>query len=426
MSRTASSQVLRETVSGFAPAESPAAASTATPAAVPDSAAPAGAPAPLAVRQLRLTGFRCYAGLRLDTEGGCVVLSGPNGAGKTNLLEAVSLLAPGRGLRRARLDEMARRAARESAGQAAARGWAVAAQLQTASGPMAVGTGLEPTGNGQSLRRVVRIDGVPAPSQLALGEHIAAVWLTPQLDRLFAEGAGGRRRFLDRMVAGFDPAHAGRAAAYDNALRQRARLLGEGRNDATWLDALEDTMARYGVALAVARREMVARLDQASRLGVGPFPRGALALSGALESWLDAMAAVDAEEALRQALAQGRRQDAESGGAAVGPHRSDLLVIHLDRDRPAADCSTGEQKALLVALVLAHARLVSIARGTPPLLLLDEIAAHLDRRRLAALFDELLALGAQAWMTGTEADTFAPLQARAQFFRVEDAALTPQ
>jgi DNA replication and repair protein RecF len=377
------------------------------------------------VRQLRLTGFRCYAALRLDTEPGCVVLSGANGAGKTNILEAVSLLAPGRGLRRAKLDEMARRDTGQTAEQAVANGWAVAAQLDTATGPMAVGTGLEPTVNGNGLRRVVRIDGAPAPSQLALGQHIAAVWLTPQLDRIFAEGAGGRRRFLDRMVAGFDPEHAGRAAAYDNALRQRARLLGEGKNDNAWLGALEDTMARYGVAVAVARREMVARLDQASRLGVGPFPRGSLALHGTVETWLDTMAAVDAEEALRDALALSRRQDGESGGAAIGPHRSDLLVIHLDRNRPAAECSTGEQKALLVALVLAHARLVSIARGAPPLLLLDEIAAHLDRRKLAALFEELLALGAQAWLTGTEAETFAPLLSRAQFFKVEEATLTP-
>jgi len=419
MSRTAGTQVLREATSGFVPEVSVAATASSTAPGVDES------PTRLAVRQLRLTGFRCYATLRLDTQPGCVVLSGANGAGKTNILEAVSLLAPGRGLRRAKLDEMARRNTGETAEQAVANGWAVAAQLDTATGPMAVGTGLEPTVSGNGLRRVVRIDGTPAPSQLALGQHIAAVWLTPQLDRIFAEGAGGRRRFLDRMVAGFDPEHAGRAAAYDNALRQRARLLGEGKNDNAWLGALEDTMARYGVALAVARREMVARLDQASRLGVGPFPRGALALIGVVETWLDTMAAVDAEEALRDALSVSRRQDAESGGAAIGPHRSDLLVTHLDRNRPAAECSTGEQKALLVALVLAHARLVSIARGAPPLLLLDEIAAHLDRRKLAALFEELLALGAQAWLTGTEAETFAPLMGRAQFFKVEEATLTP-
>jgi DNA replication and repair protein RecF len=411
MSRPASKQILREAISGFSPE------------AVAGGDPASAARGRLAVRQLRLTGFRCYGGLRLDTGPGCVVLSGPNGAGKTNLLEAVSLLAPGRGLRRAKLDEMARRGAEESAEQAATRGWAVAAQLDTATGTMAVGTGLEPTVAGQGLRRVVRIDGVPVPSQLALGQHIAAVWLTPQLDRLFAEGAGGRRRFLDRMVAGSDPEHAGRAAAYENAMRQRARLLSEGKNDPSWLVALEETMAGYGVALAVARREMVARLDQASRLGVGPFPRGALSLTGTVETWLEQMPAVDVEDALRRALAASRRQDAESGGAAVGPHRSDLVVIHLDRNRPAAECSTGEQKALLVALVLAHARLVGIARGAPPLLLLDEIAAHLDRTRLAALFEELLALGTQAWLTGTEADTFAPLSGAAQFFRVEDAAL---
>ncbi|MGE0659735.1 MAG: DNA replication/repair protein RecF [Reyranellaceae bacterium] len=385
--------------------------------ATPPQAAPSPA---LAVRQIRLTGFRCYAGLRLDTTADCVVLSGANGAGKTNLLEALSLLAPGRGLRRAKLEEMARRAPGQPAAEAAQAGWAIAARLDAASGAVAIGTGLEP---GATSRRSVRIDGLPATSQLALGQHVAAVWLTPQLDRLFAEGAGGRRRFLDRMVAGFDPDHAGRAAAYENALRQRARLLGEGRTDTAWLAALEDTMARHGVAVAIARHEIVSRLDQASRLGVGPFPRGALALGGEIDAWVGDMAAVDAEEKLRAALAGSRRADAESGGAQVGPHRSDLLVTHLDRGRPAAECSTGEQKALLVALVLAHARLAAIARGLPPLLLLDEIAAHLDRARLHALFEELTALGAQAWMTGTDAETFAPLRGRAQFFRVDDGAI---
>lgn len=390
---------------------------------LPRPAAPVrpAAAATLAVRQLRLTGFRSYASLRLETGPGCAVLTGPNGAGKTNLLEALSLLAPGRGLRRAKLEEMARRLPGQEPGEAAQAGWGIAARLDTAQGELAIGTGLE--AGAASTRRAVRIDGVPATSQLALGEHVAAVWLTPQLDRLFAEGAGGRRRFLDRMVTGFDPDHAGRAAAYDNALRQRARLLGEGRADAAWLAALEDTMARHGVAVAIARQEIVARLDQASRLGVGPFPRGALALKGEVDTWVAQMAAVDAEEKLRAALAATRRADADSGGAALGPHRSDLAVTHLDRGRPAVECSTGEQKALLVALVLAHARLAMIARGAPPLLLLDEIAAHLDRGKLAALFEELLALGAQAWMSGTDDETFAPLRGRAQFFRVDDGAI---
>lgn len=381
---------------------------------------PAAAGAKLAVRELRLSAFRSYEALRLDVGPGCVVLTGSNGAGKTNLLEALSLLAPGRGLRRAKLEEMARRLPDQAASDAAQAGWAVAARLDTAHGKLSIGTGLEPA---STSRRAVRIDGVPASSQLALGQHVAAVWLTPQLDRLFAESAGGRRRFLDRMVTGFDPDHAGRAAAYENAMRQRARLLSEGRADAAWLAALEDTMARHGIAVAIARQEIVARLDQASRLGVGPFPRGALALKGEVDTWVAQMAAVDAEEKLRAALANSRRSDGDSGGAAIGPHRSDLQVVHLDRGRPAAECSTGEQKALLVALVLAHARLASIARGAPPLLLLDEIAAHLDRARLAALFDELVALGAQAWMSGTDAETFAPLRGRAQFFRVDDGAI---
>ncbi|HLG49241.1 MAG TPA: DNA replication/repair protein RecF [Reyranella sp.] len=379
-------------------------------------AAPGAAPALLAVRQLRLTDFRNYRQLRLDCGPEPVVLVGPNGAGKTNLIEALSFLAPGRGLRRARLDEVARRPEAST--------WAVAATLDTPEGRLAIGTGLEPPrGEGGLPRRVVRIDGRPAGSQTALGLHVAAVWLTPQLDRLFLDGPGERRRFVDRLVTALHPEHAGDVAAYENALRQRARLLGEGNRDPHWFTALEDTMARHGVALAANRADTVQRLDAAARLGVGPFPRAALAMTGEVDGWIAAMAAIDAEDRLRAELAANRLRDGEAGTTSTGPHRSDLAVRHLDLDLPAAEGSTGQQKALLVSIALAHARLVTLSRGRPPLLLLDEIAAHLDSERRAALFEEVVALGVQSWMTGTDAELFRPLAGRAQVLRVDDGAV---
>jgi DNA replication and repair protein RecF len=379
------------------------------------------APALLAVRQLRLTDFRNYRQLRLDCDIAPVVLVGPNGAGKTNLLEALSFLVPGRGLRRARLDEVCRRT---STDEPAPTSWAVAATLDTPDGRLAIGTGLEPARSEASLpRRVVRIDGRPTAGQTALGLHVAAVWLTPQLDRLFLDGPGERRRFLDRLVTALHPEHAGDVAAYENALRQRARLLGEGNRDPHWFTALEDTMARHGVALAANRADTVQRLDAAARLGVGPFPRAALAMAGEIDGWIATMAAIDAEDRLRAQLAANRLRDAEAGTTSCGPHRSDLAVRHLDLDLPAAEGSTGQQKALLVSIALAHARLVALSRGRPPLLLLDEIAAHLDAERRAALFDEVVALGVQSWMTGTDADLFKPLAGRAQLLRVVDGSI---
>jgi DNA replication and repair protein RecF len=269
----------------------------------------------------------------------------------------------------------------------------------------------------------VRIDGRPAQSQTALGLHVAAVWLTPQLDRLFLDGPGERRRFLDRLVTALHPQHAGDVAAYENALRQRSRLLAEGSRDPHWFTALEDTMARHGVALAAARADTVHRLDAAARLGIGPFPRAALAMAGEIDGWIASMAALDAEDRLRAELAAGRLRDAEAGTTSCGPHRSDLAVRHLDLDLPAAEGSTGQQKAVLVSIALAHARLVALSRGRAPLLLLDEIAAHLDAERRAALFDEVVALSVQCWMTGTDAELFAPLAGRAQVLRVADGSI---
>ncbi|HEX2117304.1 MAG TPA: DNA replication and repair protein RecF, partial [Alphaproteobacteria bacterium] len=263
-------------------------------------------------------------------------------------------------------------------------------------------------------------------SQKDLSALLSIVWVTPEMDRLFMEGPSARRRFLDRLVFGFDPEHAGRVAAYEHVMRERARLLAEGSTDTAWLDALEDGMARHGTAVAVARAQTVARLDHAAAEGVGPFPAAQAAMSGELDQWLAEMPALAAEDRLRETLRAGRAHDAQIGGAIAGPHRADLAVRFVAKNRPAHECSTGEQKALLLSLILAVARELCHERGEPPVLLLDEVVAHLDGARRAALFDELSALGVQAWLTGTDDELFAGLRGRAQFFRVLDATLTPR
>ncbi len=384
-------------------------------------------PAALWLRRLSLSNFRCYAEAVLEADARPVVLTGPNGAGKTNLLEAISFLAPGRGLRRARLTEVDRRPPAESGGAAP---WAVAAEMMTQDGPRQIGTGRDPgtaAAEESALRerRTVKIDGAFVRRQQDLGEIVNLVWLTPQMDGLFRDGASGRRRFFDRLIYGFDPGHAGRLTAYEHALRERARLLKSRAGDAAWLEALEETMAGHAVAIAAARRALVERLNGACAMGVGPFPQVRLALIGDVEAWLAELPALDCEERLRAGLRDSRPSDAESGGAAFGPQRSDVSAEHLGKRLPAPQCSTGEQKALIVAIVLAHARLLTLDRGAAPLLLLDEIAAHLDDVRRAALFEELLALGAQAWLTGTDAALFTPFGDRAQFVQVRDAALAP-
>jgi DNA replication and repair protein RecF len=364
-----------------------------------------------------LTDFRCYVHERIETDERPVVLTGPNGAGKTNLLEAISFLAPGRGLRGAQLGAVARRAGPDDD---SSRNWAVAARVRTPRGEVDLGTGRGADAAARD-RRLARIDGRPARGHAEFAEHISVVWLTPAMDRLFIEGAAPRRRFLDRLVYGFDPAHARRVTAYEHALRERARLLRESRRpDQTWLAALEDAMASAGVAIAAARREVAARLDRYARPGNGVFPGAAVAVRGGVESWLEGEPALAVEDRFREGLAGSRAADAEAGGAAIGPHRTDLAVIHAAKGLPAADCSTGEQKTLLIGLVLANAAMLTAERGAVPILLLDEVAAHLDPVRRAALFEQLSGLGAQAWMAGTDPDVFRPFGGTAQFFTVRE------
>lgn len=395
------------------------------------------------VGRILLTNFRSYASATLEVGPAPVVLLGENGAGKTNLLEAVSLLAPGSGLRRAGYGELARIGGPGD--------WSVAARVSTRDGAYDIGTGQRPSsalaagslqgsrqreqdsaGSPQGTRerqgRIVRIDGEPS-SPGALADYVDMVWLTPAMDGLFTGPAAERRAFLDRLVLCFDAGHAPRSARFERAMRQRNRLLEES-GDRVLLDSLELQMAEAGVAIAAARLEAAIALQAQSAMrrardSASPFPWFTLALEGTLEAELTSHAAVDIEDLYRARLANARARDAGAGRTLEGPHRSDLVVGHGPKSMPARLSSTGEQKALLMGLVLAHASLIAERRdGAPPILLLDEIAAHFDAGRRAALFDEILALGAQAWMTGTDEQAFSALAGKATFARVEGAGVT--
>ena len=356
--------------------------------------------------RLTLTAFRNYPQLRLHLAPGPVIVTGPNGAGKTNLLEAVSLLGPGRGMRSSRLSEMAAIGLDQS--------WGVAADLATPCGERQVGTGAEP----DSERRVVRIDGSPRV-QGALTEVATVLWLTPAMDRLFAEPASARRKFLDRIVYGYDPAHATRVNRYEHALRERQKLLEAERHPA-WLDGIETVLAETGIAIAVARSRIVHRLDQACAAEPGEFPRPALSMQGGIEQWLAELPALGVEDRFRERLAENRALDRSSGRCILGAHRSDLSALYREKNMPAAQCSTGEQKSLLIALMLANAGLMALEPQGPPILLLDEVAAHLDPARRNALFARLCGLGLQAWMTGTDSETFERIAHVSQRFAVRE------
>jgi DNA replication and repair protein RecF len=380
------------------------------------------------LERLVLTDFRNYGRAEIAIDPRPAVLTGPNGAGKTNLLEAISLLVPGRGLRQARLPDMDRRVA-DAAEVPRPRAWGVVATVNRPDGRVEIGTGRDPAFLGGRDRRLVKIDDVPAAGPSVLAPLLSVVWLTPQMDRLFLDGAALRRRFVDRLVYGFDPDHAKRVSQYDHLLGERGQVLrraGEGGRDVGWLAAIEQQIAERGIAIAAARQDMVRRLTAGMAAGDGPFPRAGLRMAGAVESWLEEMPALAAEDRLRDSLAQSRAADAETGGALSGPHRSDLAAVHEATAMPAPFCSTGEQKALLVATVLAFARLLADLRAQTPLLLLDEVVAHLDETRRRALFEELRLLGLQAWLTGTDRAVFAPLAEAAQFFEIRDARIAPR
>ena len=373
------------------------------------------------ITSLTLTDFRSYASATLPVAAGAVVLHGPNGAGKTNLLEALSLFTPGRGLRGATAPEMGRR----EPGEATGRAWAVAAVLTDGDDETKLGTGVQSPG---AARRIVRIDGETAqPGRLL--DHLRPVWATPEQDRLFSDARAARLKFFDRLVFAADPAHAAAVSAYEKALRERLRLLTEGAEgraaDPLWLDALELRLGEAGAEAALARAAALTTLQGAiDARNDRPFPQADLGLTGEAEAMAAAGAGPEAiAAALREGLARSRARDAAAGRSLFGPHRSDLTALHRAKNRPAAEGSSGEQKALVLNLILAQiTRLAD--QPAPPVLLLDEAPAHLDTARRAALFDEIEALGLQAFLTGTEADLFAPLRGRAQFVRVDGGALT--
>lgn len=382
---------------------------------------PAGSDARLWVERLTLTNFRNYSHLTLEAGPEPQVLIGANGAGKTNLLEALSFLAPGQGLRRAAYPDITR--------GAGSGGWAVAAHMHTADGPMDIGTGLTPAeGASERQKRVVRINGAPAGGSGVLAEHVELVWVTPALDGLFTGPASERRRFLDRLILCFDPSSRTRLGRFERAMQQRNRLLAEGVRDSLRFEGLEQIMAETGTAIAAARAEAVSALaslvaERHARDESSPFPAAGLAIDGSLEADLERMAAIDVEESYAELLRATRERDRAAGRTLQGPHRSDLLVFHAPKQMPARVCSSGEQKALLLGLILAHAELVARRLDVAPILLLDEVTAHLDAARRGAFFDEILRLGAQAWMTGTDVQAFAQLSGKARFLRVEDGRL---
>lgn len=371
--------------------------------------------------RLSLTDFRNYAALTWRPGARISVLVGPNGSGKTNLLEAVSLLVPGRGLRGARNADLLR--------HGAAGGWAVAGRMATMDGEVDIGTGTVPTvanpgtGSAPTDRRVFRLDGATPRSQAEVAAHVAAVWLTPQMDRLFLEGASGRRRFLDRLVWALEPGHAREVAAHDAAMSQRNRLLAEDRQDQAWLAGLEDAMARHAVAATVARMALVARMNAVSSFA--GFPATRMTLICPIADRLEGVPALAAEDWLRRSLAGCRARDAAAGSASVGAHRADMGLADAATGVPAAIASTGEQKALLIGVILRHAALIADERGFSPMLLLDEPAVHLDPDRRAALFAALADLPAQTLITGTDAETFLPLASVAEGLLVHGGELLP-
>jgi DNA replication and repair protein RecF len=371
----------------------------------------------MSVRRLPVTNFRNYHAAALAVDAGTVVLVGPNGAGKTNLLEAISFLAPGRGLRRAALDEVAFSEADGS--------WAVAAEIEGALGLATLGTGIErPLEDGASIQRKYRIDREPASSAAAFADHLRVVWLVPAMDALFAGAPSERRRFLDRLVLAVDAEHSSRVNALERSLRSRNRLLEDPRPDAHWLDAVEHETAELAVAVAGLRVETVRRLETvlASRAG-SAFPPAAIALDGWMEQLIPAYPAAEIEERYRAVLRDNRGRDAAAGRTLDGPHLTDLKVSYAAKSIPAADASTGEQKALLIGIVLAHAKLIAEMTGHAPILLLDEVAAHLDPGRREALHQELLQLRTQVWMTGADPALFAEAPSDAAVVEVRSGRL---
>ena len=378
----------------------------------------------IAITQLTLDNFRNYANLRLDIKAGSVVLTGDNGAGKTNLLEAISMLVPGRGLRAASFDELIR--------HGAPRGWAVAARILAAGSEITLGTAYErrsagPGGQEDGHGRRTVVDGVAQKSSGALARHMRILWLTPAMDRIFSGPPGDRRRLFDRLTVALDPDHNARLSAFEKLMRERNRLVAKGSPDAGWLSSLEHRMAEEGVAIAASRlatlEALATHMVKDSSLS---FPWVGLSLAGTLESELEDRPAVQVEDRYRRMLGDSRGADRAAGRTLSGPHRTDLKVVHGPKGLDAGACSTGEQKAMLIGMILAHAKAMkNTLGGMLPVLLLDEVVAHLDAERRYGLFRELHVLGAQCWLTGTDRSLFHGMDHRTLFYAVKDGALAP-
>jgi DNA replication and repair protein RecF len=370
----------------------------------------------ISVTSLNLTLFRSYTKQVLDNlPPSSVILCGPNGAGKTNILEAISLLSPGRGLRSARTTDI------QNSNVPQAQGWSISGEVNTTYGSTRIGVGLDK----ETQKKLIRINGEPIKSQSILGEWVSCIWLTPQMDRLFIESSSHARRFFDRLIFTFDPGHAGRITRYENAATQRLKLLKEGNHDQAWLSGLEAQMAEAGVAISTARKLFCKKLQQAylsaTQEESDNFPKALLSIEGKFEAKTSAMTALNAEEYFKQQLKILRTKDAQSGITHIGPHRALFNVTHEKKFMAAAQCSTGEQKLLLIGIILAHARLLNREHGTAPLLLLDEVVAHLDPDRRAALAHILRVYPSQIWMTGTDHELFEDFACFSDFFVVRDS-----
>lgn len=368
----------------------------------------------ICITQLSLYNFRNYAHAALEVGESAVVLTGRNGAGKTNILEAVSMLVPGRGLRKAKIAQMDNAQAQQP--------WVISAQINGLQGECQIGCGRDVSST--SDKRLIKIDETPASSQAELGQHLSMLWLTPQMEQLFNQGTSEGRRFLDRLVYSFDAHHATRINKYEFAMRERNRLLSQPSADSHWLDTLEKTMAEMAVSIAQTRLDTLQSLNHAIQLSDRPFPKAYIKALGIVEDQLaQEKSALEVEKKIAEQLQAARRKDAAAGRTLEGTHRSVLDVTHTEKNLPAADCSTGEQKALLLSIILAQAKASALRRQTVPLILLDDVAAHLDAQRRLELFDEIQAIGAQVWMTGTDPDFFSQMGGKVLFFHVDNGKI---
>ena len=379
------------------------------------------------IRKLTVSNFRNYSKVSLEPSQQMVVLLGNNGAGKTNLLEAISMLSPGRGLRRAQLTQL-NRAKTDTTDEdniiEAQRQWAVSVKVESNGFQTRIGTGCETAAaDGKIAKRLVKINGDIVKSQISLNDYLTLSWLTPQMDRLFLEGSSQRRRFLDRLVFAFDALHSKRVNRYNHALRERKKLLLSWTQDASWLNAIENSLAEMGVAIVVTRQDLIRRLSPIIGKNMGLFPSAIISMEGEVESWLEDGSALEVEQRFREELKKSRANGFSEYSQIPGPHRSEFNCVHSSNKMEASLCSTGEQKALLVSIVLSHAILRKKECGSAPILLLDEISAHLDERRRSSLFELLQNLESQIWMTGTESGAFSDILKIAEAYNISEGKI---